>query len=305
MTKISIVTTLYNSSKFIVEFVERIETSIKTLGVDAEIIFVDDGSLDDSVTIVENLAKKRKHIKLVKFSRNFGHHIAMFCGLEKAKGEYVFLIDVDLEEQPELLLEFYPKILETNDDLIYGIQPKRNKDKILGVIFWKTLIFLTGLDLSINTCTVRIMSHNFVRILTKFPQKDFFLGELSSYVGLKQSTLKVNKLYKGYSSYSFFKKYTMLFNMLFTNINHFWVRLSFFAILMSILSFLFVIGLLMNYFFGKVYLNGWLSVIVAITFFASITFFFFGVILQLVSKVLEEARSKPRYIIEKMINIDE
>lgn len=304
MIKLSIVTTLFNSNKFIIEFVDRIEASVKTLGVDAEIIFVDDGSLDNSASIVENFTKNKKNIKLVKFSRNFGHHNAMICGLEKAKGEYVFLIDVDLEEQPELLLEFYRKILETNDDLIYGIQTKRNKDKYLGAFFWKVLKFFTGIDLSVNPCTVRIMSRNFVKELTNFPQKDFFLGELSSYIGLKQSTLKVNKNYKGYSSYSFLKKYTLLFNMLFANMNHFWVSLSFFSILISILSFLFIIGLLISYFLGKIYLNGWLSIIVLITFFSSITLFFFGLILHLMSKVLEEARAKPKFIIEKMINID-
>ena len=305
MVKLSVITTLYNSSEYITEFVRRIENVVEKLKVEAEIILVDDGSTDNSVEIVEKLSKSKKNIKLIKFTRNFGHHVAMVCGLEKAKGEFSFLIDIDLEEQPELLLTFYAKILDTNDDLIYGIQTKRNKDRILGSVFWKALKFLTGLDLSINPCTIRIMSVKFVRNLKKFPQKDFFLGELSSYIGLKQSTIKVEKLYKGHSSYSFLKKYTLLFNMLFTNINSLWIRLSFFAALMSILSFAFVIALLVSYLLGKQYLSGWLSIMVVITFFASINFFFFGAILQFVSKLLEEVRSKPRFIIEKTINIDQ
>lgn len=304
MTKLSVVTTLYNSEKFIIEFIERITHSVEKLKLDFEIIFVDDGSVDNSAEIVECIANKKANIKLIKFSRNYGHHVAMVAGLERTNGDYIFLIDVDLEEQPELLIDFYNKIKETKDDLIYGIQIKRNKDRFLGVIFWKVLNLLTGLDLSTNPCTVRIMSNKFVQNLNKFPQKDFFLGELSSYIGLKQSTLKVNKLYKGHSSYNFLKKYTLLFNMLFTNINSLWVRLSLFAALMSILSFLFVIALLGSYILGKTYLSGWLSIMVVITFFASINFFFFGAILQFMSKVLEEARSKPRFIIEKTVNFD-
>jgi len=304
MTKLSVVTTLYNSEKFVLEFVERIIHSVEKLKLDFEIIFVDDGSVDNGAEVVESLAEENTYIKLIKFSRNFGHHIAMIAGLEKAQGEYIFLIDVDLEEKPELLIDFYNKIKETKDDLIYGIQIKRNKDKYLGVIFWKVLNILTGLDLSTNPCTVRIMSKKFVQNLNKFPQKDFFLGELSSYIGLKQTTLKVNKLYKGHSSYNFLKKYTLLFNMLFTNINSLWVRLSLFAALMSILSFLFVMALLFSYLLGKTYLSGWLSIMIVITFFASINFFFFGAILQFMSKILEEARSKPRFIIEKTVNLE-
>ncbi|MFK5889284.1 MAG: glycosyltransferase family 2 protein [Flavobacteriaceae bacterium] len=304
MIKLSVVTTLYNSDKFILEFVDRITSSVKKLKLDFEIIFVDDGSLDNSASVVESLAKSKTHIKLIKFSRNYGHHIAMVAGLEKAQGNYVFLIDVDLEEEPELLVDFYNRITKTKDDLIYGIQTKRNKDRILGILFWKILNLFTGLDLSTNPCTVRIMSYDFVQKLKEFPQKDFFLGELSSYIGLKQSTINVKKLYKGHSSYSFLKKYTLLFNMLFTNVNNLWVRLSFFAALMSILSFLFVVGLLISYLLGKTYLSGWLSLMVVITFFASINFFFFGAILQFMSKVLEETRSKPRFIIEKTINFD-
>ncbi|MBW7844609.1 MAG: glycosyltransferase family 2 protein [Bacteroidia bacterium] len=302
--EISIVASLYNSSEFIVEFVNRIIKSTNELKLDYEIIFIDDGSKDNSSYIVHNLIKENKNIRLIKFSRNYGHHVAMVCGLEHAKGEYIFLIDVDLEEQPELIIDFYKEILSTNNDLIYGVQKKRNKDKFLGLLFWKVLGWLTGLSLGNNPCTIRIMSQKFVKNLANFPQKDFFLGELSSYIGLNQSTLEVNKIYKGHSTYSFFKKYTLLFNMLFTNVSNLWIRLSFFSTIISISSFLFFLWLLASYFLGMTYLSGWLSIMVVTTFFASLNFFFFGVLLQFVSKVLDETRAKPRYLIDRKININ-
>lgn len=301
--KISVVATLYNSEKFIFEFITRIKKSINELSCSYEILLVDDGSKDNSVKIVENLSKDDPSLKLIKFSRNFGHHKAMVCGLCNTIGDYVFLIDIDLEEQPELIIDFYTMILQTGDDLIYGVQEVRNKDKFLGALFWRFAYLITGLTIGNNACTVRIMTKNFVEKLRDFPQRDFFLGELSSYIGLKQSTLVVNKTYKGYSSYNFFSKFALMQNMIFTNSNSLWVRLSFLATLLSIGSFILFLSLIISYLLGKEFLSGWLSLMVVITFFSTVNFLFFGLLLQLISKLLEEVKAKPRYIIDKQINI--
>lgn len=301
-TQISIVSTLYNSEIFIEEFVERVLKVIHNLKLSYEIIFVDDGSTDGSVFKVLSLIDTNKNIKLIKFSKNFGHHKAMMAGIINTIGDFVFLIDVDLEEPPELLSSFYHKICETQNDLIYGYQEKRNKDRILGKLFWELLNKITDIKIDNNVCTVRIMSKKFVKKFNYFPQKDFFLGELSSYIGLKQSSLIVNKTFKGKSSYHFFAKYTLLFNMLFTNVNNLWVKLSFFSIILSGITFIFSSFLLLSRILGKVYLSGWLSLMILISFIATINFLFYAVILQMISKVLEENKAKPRFIIDEKIN---
>ena len=303
--EISIVATLYNSDKFIEEFVERIVSTIIKINCSYEILLVDDGSIDESCKIVENLAIHNKAIKLIKLSRNYGHHKAMICGLNNAKGKYVFLIDIDLEEKPELLNEFYFEIKKDKLDQIVGVQKIRNKDKVLGKLFWFFLKKVTSLNLASNICTVRIMNRKFVDKFKLFGQNELFIGELSSYIGLRQGSIEINKMYKGYSSYSFLKKFSMIMNMIFLNSNIIWIKLSFFTLLLSFGSFLLFLTLIMSALLGKSYLSGWLSLMVVITLFASINFFFFGLLLQFVSKILDETRSKPRYILDKTINLND
>ena len=134
--KLSIITTLYKSSPHIEEFYQRISKVASKITSDYELIFVDDGSPDDSLQKVLSLFEIDKKIQIIELSRNYGHHKAIMTGLKYTKGEYVFLIDVDLEEEPELLIEFWNELEINKDcDVIYGAQNKRKGgwfEKIMG-----------------------------------------------------------------------------------------------------------------------------------------------------------------------------
>ena len=124
--KLSIVTTLYKSSPYIDEFYVRISKEAQKITNDYEIIFVDDGSPDDSLLKVVALYERDSRVKVVELSRNFGHHKAIMTGLSCAKGDFVFLIDSDLEEAPELLGSFWNELQKEDDlDVVYGVQEKR------------------------------------------------------------------------------------------------------------------------------------------------------------------------------------
>src|ERR1700730_6045309 len=120
--KISVVTTLYNSAPYIEEFVKRIRAELIKLTNDYEIIAVDDGSPDDSLRSALVLMPIEPRLKVIELSRNFGHHKAIMTGLEHASGDLVFLIDVDLEEPPELLSPFFNALSEKGVDVAYGVQ---------------------------------------------------------------------------------------------------------------------------------------------------------------------------------------
>ena len=302
--EISIVTTLYNSSKFVEEFISRTERIISKINCSHEIILVDDGSSDNSVETVLNRIKFNKNIKLIKLSKNFGHHKAILCGLSHSKANYTFLIDVDLEEEPELLEVFYKTINKEKVDLVYGVQERRNKDKFSGKMYWKLISILTDVNVNSNACTVRIMNRDFINKLINFPQKDFFLGELSSYIGMKQSVLKVEKNYKGNSSYNFFMKFNMFFNMIFNNSEKIWVKLSLICILLSTTSLLIGFFFICSHLLGSSYLNGWLSIIISISLSSSVTLFFCAIILHLQAKILIETRAKPKYIIDQIYSFE-
>lgn len=300
---INVVTTLYKSSSYIEEFTERMEKTLKSVDLTYKIIFVNDGSPDNSVDIIKRLQKTNKKLALVNFSRNFGHHQAIFCGLERTNAKYVFLIDIDLEEDSELFVDFYNKIKKTKEDLIYGVQNVRNKDKFFGNLYWKVLTSLTNLKLEKNSCTISIMNEKFISKIKEFKQKNLLFIEIFSHIGLKQSTILVDKKYKGKSTYSFMKKYDFFFDVIFTNTRDFWLKLSFASILCSFLLFLLSGTLLTMYLLGYRFLTGWLSTILIISLFFSVSFLFFAIILQVLSKILHEVKEKPRVIIDEEIGL--
>src|SRR5438105_104328 len=139
--KLSIVTTMYYSSNYLLEFYNRTVSIVNELKLPYEFIFVDDGSPDESLFAALQLQNSDSNIKVIELSRNFGHQRAIMTGLQYASGDYVFLIDCDLEEAPELLKDFWQKIKEqTKVDVVYGVQIKRKGtwfERMSGRLFYK------------------------------------------------------------------------------------------------------------------------------------------------------------------------
>ena len=147
--KLSIVTTLYKSSKYVDEFYERISKEAQKITNDYELIFVDDGSPDDSLEKAITLYQKNEKVRIIELSRNFGHHKAIMTGLSHAQGDFVFLIDVDLEERPELLSEFWHELQNDEGlDLVYGVQEKRKGrlfERVSGYFYYKLINHLSDI----------------------------------------------------------------------------------------------------------------------------------------------------------------
>lgn len=177
--KISVVTTMYNSSIYLQEFYSRIKRSIEELEFSYEIIMVSDGSPDNSLEVAKNIQKQDSHVMVIELSKNFGHHKAILTGLSFATGDLVFLIDCDLEEEPELLGQFY-SIWENNErkyDVIFGVQENRSGTfykRIAGSLFYKLFNYLSDVHISENICTVRLMTKGYVDSLLRFKDKNVF-----------------------------------------------------------------------------------------------------------------------------------
>ena len=142
--KLSIVSTLYGSAAYINEFYERsLLVARELVGEDFEIIFVNDGSPDNSLEIGLSLMEQDEKIKIIDLSRNFGHHKAMMLGLEHAQGKKIFLIDIDLEEQPEWLVSFNSLMLSEDADVVYGVQASRKGnffERMSGYFFYRLFL---------------------------------------------------------------------------------------------------------------------------------------------------------------------
>ena len=160
--KLSIVTTLFNSEKYIKDFHQRASAVAQKLADDDfEIIFVNDGSPDRSLEVAVKLTTSHQNVTVIDLSRNFGHHKAMMTGLNYAGGELVFLIDSDLEEEPEWLIDFNNQMKKDQCDMIYGIQDNRRGgflERITGSLFYKLFRLLTQINQPDNIVTARLMT---------------------------------------------------------------------------------------------------------------------------------------------------
>lgn len=301
--KLSIVTTLYKSSPYIDEFYERITTEAKKITDDYEIIFVDDGSPDDSLKKAISLHEEDKKVKVIELSRNFGHHKAIMTGLSHAKGDFVFLIDSDLEEEPELLSKFWEEIEGSDDlDVIYGVQQNRKGklfEKFSGGLFWRIFNSLSDIEISENPLTARLMKNIYVTNLVRFNEKELFLAGVFKLVGFNQSELPIKKKSKVSTTYSLFQKFKLLNNAI-VSFSSFPLHLSFYlGAIISMVSFIYGIYLVFNKLFFNNIASGWTSLMVSIWFLSGVLLLSVGILGLYISKIFSEVKNRP--IIEKNI----
>ncbi len=302
--KLSIVTTLYKSSPYIEEFYKRISKEAEKITADYEIIFVDDGSPDDSLHKAIELYKKDKKVKVIELSRNFGHHKAIITGLEHAKGEYIFLIDSDLEEPPELLSRFWEEFHKYDDiDVVYGIQEKRKGrwfEKWSGELFYTLFNYLSDIKIPKNAITARLMTKNYVKALTLQKEREVFLFGLFALTGFKQKNLIVNKHSKGSTTYNLGRKISMLFTAI-TSFSDYILKLVFYlGFIISVLSFVFLLLVIIKKLVFNTPIVGWTSLIVSIWFFGGTILTFLGFLGIYISKIFIETKKRPYTIIRRI-----
>src|SRR6187551_361503 len=208
--KLSIVTTMYYSENYLKEFYQRTLSVLTELKLNYEFIFVDDGSPDHSLFKVLELQNSDPNIKIVELSRNFGHQRAIMTGLQYTSGDFVFLIDCDLEENPELLREFFKEITnQKNIDVVYGVQIKRKGgwfERVSGRMFYKLVSALSPIEYPADTLTARVMTRNYVDCVLKFKERELDLWSIFVLVGFNQKAIPVSKGHKGISTFTLRKK---------------------------------------------------------------------------------------------------
>jgi len=193
---LSIVTTLYNSSPFIIEFHTRVVAAASQLVDDFEIIYVNDGSPDESLDLAVQIAERDPRVRVVDLSRNFGHHQAVMAGLREASGDKVFLLDVDLEEQPEWLDKFWSVLDEQHADVVFGVAETRRGNlfkKFSGRIFYKLFNAASDTPIPENVCTVRLMNRRYTDAILGLRESNLFLAGLFAWAGFRQVPVVVPK----------------------------------------------------------------------------------------------------------------
>lgn len=307
--KLSIVATLYQSAPYLSEFCQRASAVARQqVGEDYEIVLVNDGSPDKSLDIAVRLSEVDSHVVVVDLSRNFGHHKAMMTGLANARGRKIFLLDSDLEEEPEWLDSFEKQMHAEASDVVYGVQAKRKGgifERITGALFYRAFRFLTGIKQPNNIVTARLMTRRYVDALLLHRERELNIGGLWIVTGFKQSQQVVRKHSTSPTTYSLSRKFGHLVNAVtsFSSLPLVFTFYSGLAISLSALGY--IVYLAIRYFFVASPPDGYTSIIASIWLFSGLIIFFLGIQGIYISKVFSEVKQRPYSIIRKIYKSDQ
>ncbi|WP_300394275.1 glycosyltransferase family 2 protein [Henriciella sp.] len=302
--KLSVVTTLYRSVAELAEFHRRAsEAAREFAGDDYEIVLVNDGSPDDSLSLAVDMVQNDPHLTVIDLSRNFGHHQAMMTGLAHASGDYIFLIDSDLEEDPAWLSPFADELKSTGSDVVFGVQRRRKGnlfERFTGSVFYRAFDLMSGVKQPHNIVTARLMTRRYVDGLLSHSERELNIGGLWLITGFKQTHHVVDKLALSPTSYSLSRKFDHFVNAItsFSNRPLFIVFYSGLAIFGT--SVAFIVYLLFQYFFLSQPPAGYVSVVASIWLFSGLIILFNGILGVYIAKVFSEVKQRPLTVVRQI-----
>ncbi len=311
MKKISVVIPMYYEEEVAKECYNRLVENLKKIeNYEYEIIFVNDGSKDKTLEIIEEIASEDKNVKIISFSRNFGHQAAVTAGIKYVTGDAIVIIDADLQDPPELIPDMV-KYWEDGNEVIYGKRKTRKGESAFKLLtakmFYKTLNALSDVEIPKDTGDFRLVDRKVIDAVNAMPEHNKFLRGLFSWVGFKQMAYEYERQerYAGKTKYPLKK----MLKLASDGIMGFSTKplklvggLGIFTILLSILI---LIYSLVSYIFNLNHLTaGWTSIMVAITLFSGVQLVSIWIIAEYIGRIYDESKNRPQYIIDKKINIE-
>lgn len=302
--KLSIVATLYQSAPYINEFHERASASAKRMvRDDYEIILVNDGSPDNSLDLAIRVTEQDPNVVLVDLSRNFGHHKAIMTGLAHTKGELVFLIDSDLEEEPEWLEAFAQQLKQDRCDVVYGVQERRKGnwfERWSGQWFYRFFKSITGLAIPENIVTTRLMSRRYVDALLSHREREVFIAGLWHITGFDQRPQLIKKHSSSETTYTFRRKMSLLVNSVTSFSNAPLVSVFYIGVTISLFALTYITYLVTHWLFLEKPMSGWTSVMASIWLLGGMIISFIGLMGIYLSKIFSETKQRPYTIVRQI-----
>lgn len=311
MKKISVVIPMYYEEEVANECYNRTSKILKQLNnFEYEIVFVNDGSKDRTLEILENIAEVDKNVKVISLSRNFGHQAAVTCGLKYTTGDAVVIMDADMQDPPEVITDMI-NLWESGNEVIYAKRKSRDgetKFKLFTAkMFYKILNSLSDVEIPKDTGDFRLADRKVVDVINSLPEHNKFLRGLFSWVGFKQVPLEYERKerFAGKTKYPLKK----MLKLASDGITSFSTKpLKILGVLGAIsiaISILLLIYALISYIFNlNQLMPGWTSLMVTITFLGGMQLLSIWLISEYIGKIYDEAKGRPEYIIDKKINID-
>ncbi|HSA57269.1 MAG TPA: glycosyltransferase family 2 protein [Gemmatimonadaceae bacterium] len=306
---LSVVVPVYNESAVLGMFYDRTVQSLEALpDLDFELIFVDDGSVDDSFSQLSLLAAHDRRVRIVRFSRNFGHQIAITAGLDHAGGDCIVFIDADLQDPPEVIAGMLAKWRE-GYEVIYGVRAERRGEgrlKLLTAkIFYRLLKRITGVEIPVDVGDFRLIGRRAANELRALREKDRFVRGLVSWIGFRQTgvTYTRDKRYAGETKYPYRKMIKFALDGI-TAFSTLPLKLAtWLGYASSALAFLYLVSVFVQKMLGNT-VQGWATIMVALLFLGGVQLIALGIIGEYLGRLFNESKPRPMYIVAERIGLE-
>jgi dolichol-phosphate mannosyltransferase len=312
---ISFVVPIYNDGYLAESFCLNFESvfqnylQLSDISNEVELIFINDGSKNDSMEKLIELAPRFNFVKVINLSRNFGQHIALSCGYEYASGLYVGMLNVDQQEPPSELPKLIEYLKNKNFDIVFGLADTRKTsylNRITSNVFNLLLNFLTRSKTPLNVTTARVMNRKFVDAYNSLSEKTRYLPGLETWLGFNHGYLPIIHTDRtvGKSSYNLKKRLNMAIESILSFSDYPLRLITTFGFIISVIGFLLTLFLLLAKIFFIDFQPGFASTISLITFFAGIQILVIGVASLYIGRILKEVQNRPLYIVRDTYNIE-
>jgi polyisoprenyl-phosphate glycosyltransferase len=300
----SIVIPVYNEQDVLPELYQRLGLTIEALDGSAELLFVNDGSSDQSLTILKRFHAGDPRVRIISLSRNFGHQTAVTAGLAYAAGTAVAVLDADLQDPPELLPRAF-KLLGEGWDVVYGVRKERKESvaKRLGYfVFYRLLSTIANTNIPLDAGDFCAMSRRVVDHLNKLPESDRFVRGLRAWLGFRQTGVPYERdpRFSGQPKYTLAKLLRLAVDGL-ISFSYVPLRLIFIAgFAISLLSLLYILVVLYRYFFTD-YVPGYTSIAILVLFFGGIQLLTLGIIGEYIGRIFQQVKSRPLFVVDELV----
>lgn len=311
MKKISLVIPMYFEEEVVNECYNRTKNVLNKLSsYEHEIIFINDGSKDKTLELLEKIAKNDNNVKVLSFSRNFGHQAAVTAGLKFTTGDAAVIMDADMQDPPEVI-EKMIELWEQGNEVIYAkrkIREGETKFKLFTAkMFYKMLNSLSDTEIPKDTGDFRLADRKVINVINQLPEHNKFLRGLFSWVGFKQIPLEYERKERsaGKTKYPLHKMVKLALD----GITSFSTKplkiLGVLGIFSVLISFIILIYALISFAFNLNHLTpGWTSLMVTMTFLGGVQLLSIWLISEYIGRIYDESKGRPEYIIDKKINIE-
>jgi len=304
--KFSIISPVYQAENILPILVKRIEDSMLKITPDFEIILIEDGSPDNSWGEIEKLSKSNKRIVGIELSRNFGQHYAITAGLDHAKGEWIVVMDCDLQDQPEEIPKLYSKVKEGYDVVLASRHARQDSlfKRTFSFLFYKVLSYLTGYKQDESVANFGIYHKNVVSAIVKMRESIRYFPTMVKWVGFKTTKIKVKHAprLEGETSYNMKKLIKLAIDIILAYSDkplQIMIKIGFFI---SVSSMFVALFFLYKWISGMISVTGFTSLIVSIWFLSGIIMMTLGIVGLYIGKTFEGVKNRPIYIIKSKTN---